>query len=571
MDYNQAFAHQPKSHNDVIEMRLSISHIRDSILFQLHERKKFEQTPYEDICSLAAQLSDKIYTLEGENSKLNSELHSLQRILLAEGTDSAKELYNKLSNTTNVRPQPNETEKKVIIDLQDTLNATQRENNELQKCLSDLRIKLEDKENTCMRLSTCNDEINNKVRELTKTIEHLQDENLSLLCTNKSLEKQNHKLIMECDNLCKEIMIFKRENADRMNAANEREQQERIKREFDANMKEFNEKNLELLNCDNDNAIKDLSSEDDYDYSAPSRVPTALKLSFDAHDGETCAINWFTQTGPRDDYLATGGGCDRKVKLWKIEDKESRLIATYHGSNKSINSIDIDGDNLLATSNDYASRIWSIHDNKLRVTLTGHASKVLAAKFIGRPNAAASCSTDRTVKIWDTIKAACTRTYFAGSMSQDLIYYDNVVITGHFDGLVRCWDLRKSSYEPDKCVKLHNKITSLDLSSDGFQLICSLRDNTVKALDMRTMEILKTYFDDNFKISSDTCRAKFSHDRRYVACGSADGSLFVWDANTTKLEKCLPGSNSAVMACSWSPDGSRVATIDKGKKVSIWS
>lgn len=541
-------------------MELNISTNRNYILKQFQIRKKIEQTPYEDICNLASRLTDKIYTLEGENSNLSSELHSLQRILLTEGSDSAKDIYKKLSNTTNNRQQSTENE------LQENLRAAQKENNDLARSLSDLRVKLEEKSNICSQLGTANEELNNKLVELNKLIEHLKDENISLLCTNKSLEKQNHKLTTECDNLCKQILNFKRENADRLNAENERQEHERKLKEMANNIQEAHKLQLDQTKCGNPD---DFECFEEY---YPATIPSGLHMSFDAHEGESCAVYWFSQYRARnDDFLATGGGCDRKVKVWKIQDNEATLTGTYNGSNKSINSIDIEEDRILATSNDYASRIWSLDHNKLLVTLTGHSNKVMAAKFIGRPNLAASCSTDRTVKIWDTNQASCTRTYFAGSACHDLIYFDNIVVSGHFDGLVRCWDIRKPTYEADRMGKLQAKITSLDLSRNGFLLICSLRDNTIKALDIRTMEVLKTFFDDKFKVSSDTCRARFSHDDRYVACGSADGSIFIWDVQTTKLEKILAGCSSSVLACSWSPDGSKLASIEKGKRVSIWA
>lgn len=541
-------------------MELSVSSSRNYILNQFHIRKKKEQTPYEDICTLASKLTDKIFTLESENSKLNSELHSLQRILLTEGSESAKVLYKKLSNTTsNVRQQSNEHE------LQENLKAAQKENQELQKTIIDLRAKLDEKTILCSQMSSANNDLNIKLLEQNKLIEHLKDENITLLCTNKGLEKQAHKYATECDNLCQQILNFKRENADRLNAENERQERDKKLKEM-ANIIQKAHK----LQVDGTEASQDCDFEY-FDEVKGSSVPSKFITSFDAHEGETCAINWFSKHRSRnDDYLATGGGCDRKVKLWKIDDKEARLVATYMGSNKSINSIDVDEDKLLATSNDYASRIWSLNSNQLLVTLTGHSNKVMAAKFIGRPNSVASCSTDRTVKIWDTNMASCTKTYFAGSTSHDLIYYDDVVISGHFDGMVRCWDTRKSSYDADRLVKLQNKITSLDLSINGNLLICSLRDNSIKGLDLRTMEVLKTYFDDNFKLSSDTSRARFSLDGRYISCGAADGSIFVWDVNTTKLEKILSGSSTAVLACSWSPDGSKLATIEKGRRVSIW-
>lgn len=45
--------------------------------------------------------------------------------------------------------------------------------------------------------------------------------------------------------------------------------------------------------------------------------------------------------------------------------------------------------------------------------------------------------------------------------------------------------------------------------------------------------------DDSFKVACDWTRAKFSPDASYVAVGSHDGTLFIWNTQTAKLEKKL--------------------------------
>lgn len=107
----------------------------------------------------------------------------------------------------------------------------------------------------------------------------------------------------------------------------------------------------------------------------------------DAHDGEVNAVRW----SPVEHLVATGGA-DRKVNLWDVgkgaiswflfknfEDfwieigifaakVESR--GTLVGSNAAVNSVEFDstGTMVLATSNDYASRVWTVSDQRLRVS-----------------------------------------------------------------------------------------------------------------------------------------------------------------------------------------------------------
>lgn len=47
------------------------------------------------------------------------------------------------------------------------------------------------------------------------------------------------------------------------------------------------------------------------------------------------------------------------------------------------------------------------------------------------------------------------------------------------------------------------------------------------------------YRGDGFHVGADYTRATFSPDATYVAVGSGDGALYIWNVNTAKLEKTL--------------------------------
>ena len=72
-------------------------------------------------------------------------------------------------------------------------------------------------------------------------------------------------------------------------------------------------------------------------------------------------------------YFATAGA-DRKIKIWEISKGINvDLKCTLAGSNAAVMGVDFDttGSMILGASNDFATRIWSIEDSRLRHTLTG--------------------------------------------------------------------------------------------------------------------------------------------------------------------------------------------------------
>lgn len=300
---------------------------------------------------------------------------------------------------------------------------------------------------------------------------------------------------------------------------------------------------------------------------AEVRVPTTALHVFEAHDGEVNAVRF----SPGSRLLATGG-MDRRVKLWEVVAGRCEPKGALTGSNAGITSIEFDsaGSYLLAASNDFASRIWTVDDYRLRHTLTGHSGKVLSARFLLDNARIVSGSYDRTLKLWDLRSKVCMKTVFAGSSCNDIICTEQCVMSGHFDKKVRFWDIRAESIVRE--LELFGKVTSLDLNHDRTELLTCTRDDLVKIIDLRTNAVKQTLSAQGFKCGADWTRVTFSPDGSYVAGGSADGALYIWNVLTGKVDRTLDRNhNSAINSVSWSPSGAYVASVEKGSRAILWS
>ncbi|KAL6104870.1 atg16l1 [Pungitius sinensis] len=300
---------------------------------------------------------------------------------------------------------------------------------------------------------------------------------------------------------------------------------------------------------------------------AEVRVPSTALHVFEAHDGEVNAVRF----SPGSRLLATGG-MDRRVKLWEVVAGRCEPKGALTGSNAGITSIEFDsaGSYLLAASNDFASRIWTVDDYRLRHTLTGHSGKVLAARFLLDNARIVSGSYDRTLKLWDLRSKVCMKTVFAGSSCNDIVCTEQCVMSGHFDKKVRFWDIRAESIVQE--LELFGRVTSLDLNHDRTELLTCSRDDLVKIIDLRTNAVRQTLSAQGFKCGADWTRVTFSPDGSYVAGGSADGALYIWNVLTGKVDRTLDRNhNSAINSVSWSPSGAFVASVEKGSKAILWS
>lgn len=309
------------------------------------------------------------------------------------------------------------------------------------------------------------------------------------------------------------------------------------------------------------------SSEAPSGVCAEVRVPTTALHVFEAHDGEVNAVRF----SPGSRLLATGG-MDRRVKLWEVVAGHCEPKGALTGSNAGITSIEFDsaGSYLLAASNDFASRIWTVDDYRLRHTLTGHSGKVLSARFLLDNARIVSGSYDRTLKLWDLRSKVCMKTVFAGSSCNDIVCTEQCVMSGHFDKKVRFWDIRAESIVRE--LELFGRVTSLDLNHDRTELLTCSRDDLVKIVDLRTNAVKQTLSAQGFKCGADWTRVTFSPDGSYVAGGSADGALYIWNVLTGKVDRTLDRNHSsAINSVSWSPSGAYVASVEKGSRAILWS
>lgn len=497
----------------------------------------------------------------------------------------------------------------LVIDLNNRMQQKDREMQTNEAKIAECLQTISDLETECQ-------ELRSKLQDLERANQTLKDEYDALQITFTALEEKLRKTSEENQELVTRWMAEKAQEANRLNAENEkdsRRRQARLQKELAEAAKEplpvEQDDDIEVIVDETSDhteetspmrtvsraATKRLSQpagglldsitnifgrrsvssfpvpQDNVDAHPGSskevRVPTTALCVFDAHDGEVNAV----QFSPGSRLLATGG-MDRRVKLWEVFADKCEFKGALSGSNAGITSIEFDsaGSYLLAASNDFASRIWTVDDYRLRHTLTGHSGKVLSAKFLLDNARIVSGSHDRTLKLWDLRSKVCIKTVFAGSSCNDIVCTEQCVMSGHFDKKIRFWDIRSETIVQE--MELLGRITALDLNPERTELLSCSRDDLLKIIDLRINAIRQTFSAPGFKCGSDWTRVVFSPDGSYVAAGSAEGSLYIWSVLSGKVEKVLSKHHSSsINAVAWSPSGSHVVSVDKGSKAVLWS
>lgn len=299
-----------------------------------------------------------------------------------------------------------------------------------------------------------------------------------------------------------------------------------------------------------------------------ARVPVRARQVLEAHEQGINAVRFSSSS----DLLATGG-TDRVIKLWEVRGGLLTHRATLEGSTGGITCIEFNpmGLRILAASYDQSALLWQRDESVPKLTLTGHSRKVTAARFCSSPHQVVTGSADSTIRLWDLHRAACVQVAKVASYCSDLVCSENCVISGHYDSKIRVWDTRTVS-----CVQelpAQGKVTSLDISSDHRQLLSCCRDNCLQLVDLRRWSNDRVCFRaEGFKCGSDSTKAVISPDGCFLAAGSADGAVYIWNVSTGDLETRLPDKHSSsISAVSWSLSGEYFVSVDKSRMAVLWS
>ncbi len=109
-------------------------------------------------------------------------------------------------------------------------------------------------------------------------------------------------------------------------------------------------------------------------------------------------------------------------------------------------------------------------------------------------------------------------------------------------------------------------VNSVSFSNDGKFIASGSKDKTVKIWDFSTEKLLKEFKGHSDSVSS----VSFSNDGKFIASGSDDHTVKIWDFSTGKLLKEFKGHSSRVNSVSFSNDGKFIASGSRDKTVKIW-
>lgn len=232
-----------------------------------------------------------------------------------------------------------------------------------------------------------------------------------------------------------------------------------------------------------EDTLKPTQSKNASTFSLPASSSTALATYTDPIP---------TRTTASDAILKQRRARGREPE-WHAPWKLKRVISGHQGWVYNA-AVDPSNEWFVTCSSDRTMKIWDLASGTLKLTLTGHVASVRDVAISDRHPYLFSASEDREAKCWDLEANRVVRNYhghLSGVYAVEVHPTLDLVITGGRDSSCRVWDMRMKN-----CVRtlVGHRHTVSTIGVQGFdpQIVTGSYDATVKLWDLRAGRALTT-------------------------------------------------------------------------------
>lgn len=253
--------------------------------------------------------------------------------------------------------------------------------------------------------------------------------------------------------------------------------------------------------------------------------------------GHLAGIN--TLAWSPDSKILASGSDDKSIRLWDISTGLAHPKA-FIGHHNYVYSVAFSpkGNMLVSGSYDEAVFLWDVRAARIMRSLPAHSDPIGGVDFVRDGTLIVSCANDGLIRVWDTATGQCLRT---------LVHEDNAPVTSvRFSPngkYILAWTL-------DSCIRLWNYI-------DG------------KGKCVKTYQ---GHLNEKYSLSGafGTYGGDPPNQYAFVASGSEDGIIYLWDVSSKNVLQRLEGHKGAVLSADTHPSEQLIVSGGLDKTVRVW-
>ena len=235
---------------------------------------------------------------------------------------------------------------------------------------------------------------------------------------------------------------------------------------------------------------------------------------------------------------------------------------------------------VVSASADSTLHALSINTQQQRV-LTGHSGDVYSVSIHAAGDHAASGGYDGTVRVWDVTRGTCVRMWGDGVTGGSVVstaftQWGNLLLAADKARQLHFFDLLSGVCVHSLYVPLAS-VLSLAVSPDGGYVLLGCQNNSVRLLDMRTLQLVQKYvgvcnMSRSFVRVGWCCNAANSGTAAgsYPMSGSESGEVVLWQRDTAETVGVLAGHEGAVFSVQWNERKSLLASCGDDGTVRTW-
>jgi WD40 repeat protein len=229
-----------------------------------------------------------------------------------------------------------------------------------------------------------------------------------------------------------------------------------------------------------------------------------------------------------------------------------------------------DGQIISSGHGDGKIRSWEVQSEKYLNSIANHTFPVVSIIYSPNGKIIASGGLDKKVKLWET------------ATGKELLTFSDKVKTDDFYNIAFSPDGQTLAIANGKELSLkavsdgqslgnfsgHSaNISSIAFSIDGKFLATGSADKTVKIWQVSTGKVLHTFQGHTKRVNS----ISYGPNGEHLASGSADGSIKIWEIKTGKLIRTFDGHTGSVTSIAYSPQGDTLVSGSWDGTIKIWS